>query len=313
MVIRLCTFLLTATCVFASQFTLVEFSTVGLDGNPGGPAPVYGPVLGTASGTLSGSSAAPDGSYMQTYSGSGSASIGGLHASVSESVNCLLSSCGDYALPYSSFEGSSDYEVGASALVWWNDIVTVTPGPGLASLNFVFDVDGTFSQSGSGNSSDTSALLVGEDCAATETLCTGGPPATPRHIATAQITQDGQVTINLIPWVLNQPFDYEFILAVNADAIPNTVGAQGYISGNSSATTDFSDTVQLVAVNPVDSAGNIVSGTTITSESGYDLPGSVPEPPTFGGAMAGLLLMLGIYSYRKACIGSICVARRAGK
>jgi hypothetical protein len=222
--------------------------------------------------------------------GSGSASIAFLRAAVSESVTCLSSTCGAYALPFSSSAGSANYEPGVSALVWWNDIITVTPGLGLANLNFVFRVDGTFAQSGSANSSDTSAVLVGESCAATEVLCTGGPPATPRHITVVPITQSGLVTVSLTPWLLNQPFEYEFILGVSASVIPSTVGAQGFINGNSSSSADFFDTAQLIAVNAVDRQGNIVPGTTISSASGFNLPGQVPEPSPFGGVLAGLLL-----------------------
>jgi hypothetical protein len=279
-----------ATSISAGQFTLVEFGTTGLDGTSGGPAPVFGSVFGPATLTFSDSSVSTDGTYSQTYNGSGSASIGSLHAAVSESVTCLSSSCGAYALPFSSAAGSADYEPGVSALVWWNDIITVTPGPGLASLNFVFNVDGTFAQSGSANSSDTSAVLVGESCAATEDLCTGGPPVTPRHITQVPITHNGLVTVSLTPWLLNQPFEYEFILGVTANVIPSTVGTQGFINGNSSSSADFLDTAQLIAVNGVDSHGNIVSGTTITSASGFGLPTEAPEPSTFGVVSVGLLL-----------------------
>ena len=278
-----------ASCISAGQFTLVEFSALGLDGNSSAPAPVYGSVLGPAMSTWTSSSMSTDGQYIQSYSASGTASITTLRAAVSEKVSCV--SCGAYALPFSASAGNADYQPGVTALVWWNDIITVNPGPGFASMQFVFSVDGVFSQSGPGNASNTSAVLVGESCAATETLCTGGPPPTPRHITSVPITQNGVVTLNLQPWLVGQPFEYEFILGVNANTIPSTIGAQGYIQGNSSASTDFSNTAQLIGVNPVDSNGNLVSGTTITSASGFQLPGPTPEPSTFALIAAGLALV----------------------
>jgi hypothetical protein len=283
-----------ATCLSAGQFTLVEFSTLGLDGSAGGPPADFGSVLGPTSLTWSGSSTATDGSYQQTYNASGSASITSLHAAVSESVTCLLSSCGAYALPSSG--GSTNYQPNVTGLVWWNDVMTVNPGPGFSTLNFVFNVDGIFSQSGTANSSLASALLVGESCDASLALCNGF--AGPRHITQVPITQNGTVTVSLTPWLLNQPFQYEFILAVGANVVPSTIGPQGYINGNSSSSANFSNTAQLVAVNPVNSQGNLVAGTTITSASGFSLPGPVPEPSTFGAAAAGLLLVALRYRFR---------------
>jgi hypothetical protein len=101
--------------------------------------------------------------------------------------------------------------------VWWNDIMTVSTPGSVANLNFLFTVNGTLAPSGNGSAS---ALLVAEDCAATETLCTGGPPATPRHITTAPISGNGLVTLSLQPWLLKQPFEYEIILAVSPSALP---------------------------------------------------------------------------------------------
>jgi len=179
-------------------------------------------------------------------------------------------------------------------LAWWDDVITVQPGPGLAALNFVFNVHGTFSQSGSGNASDTSAFLTGETCAASADFCHGagaGLPATPRHISTVPLPASGTVTVNMIPWVLGSPFQYEFILDATAAVIPNTIGAQGYIVGNSSASTDFSNTAQLIAVIPVDANGNQVPGTTITSASGLVVPLATPEPSTTALMAAGLALL----------------------
>jgi PEP-CTERM motif len=285
---RVAVFAAAVSSISAGQFTLVEFFPTDLAGSLSAPPPVYGSVFGPATSTWSGSSTSNDGQYIQMYSGSGTASITTLRASASESVSCVLSSCTPYALPFSANAGSADYSPGISTLAWWNDIITVNPGPGFARLNFVFNVDGTFSQSGSGSAS---ASLVGESCAATETLCTGGPPATPRHITNLPITHNGLVTLNLQPWLIGQPFDYEFILAVSAATMPTTVGSQGFIQGNSSASTDFSNTAQLIGVNPVDSNGNLVTGTTITSASGFALPGPTPEPSTFVLFLAGLVFV----------------------
>jgi hypothetical protein len=283
---RVAVFTAAVSSISAGQFTLVEFAPTDLNGNFPGPPPVYGSVFGPATSTWSGSSMSTDGQYIQMYSGSGTASITTLRAAANESVSCALSSCTPYALPFSANAGGADYSPGISTLAWWNDIITVNPGPGFASLNFVFNVDGTFSQSGSGSAS---ASLVGESCAATETLCGGGPPATPRHITNLPITHNGLLTLNLQPWLIGQPFEYEFILAVSAATTPTTIGSQGSIQGNSAASTDFSNTAQLIAVNPVDSNRNLVTGTTITSASGFALPGPTPEPSTFALLVAGLV------------------------
>jgi hypothetical protein len=172
--------------------------------------------------------------------------------------------------------------------------MTVNAGPGLASLKFVFEVSGTFSGSGSGNALNTSAVLVAESCPVVDFACTGNNP--PRNITQVPITANGAITVNLVPWILNQPFDYEFILAANAAVIPTMIGAQGYINGASTATTNFSDTAQLVAIYPVDSQGNLVPGTTITSASGFALPLvtslATPEPSTLLVSMGGLLFLV---------------------
>jgi hypothetical protein len=274
-----------AACLSAGQFTLVEFFSAGLDGNLNGPGPDFGSVTGPTTASFSTSSTATDGSYKQTVSGAGSASITTLRASSSETLTCQTGSCGSYALPFSSAEGSSaNYQPGISTLVWWNDIMTVnTTGP-VANLQFVFNLNGTLSQTGNGVAS---ASLVGESCDATQAACSAGIP---RHNTNVPITANGPLTINLTPWVLNQPFEYEFILVTNAFANPTGTDSQGFITGTGSATADYYDTAQLVSVLPVDSQGNYVPGTTITSASGVILPVAVPEPSTLGLAFTGLLL-----------------------
>jgi hypothetical protein len=306
-----------ANYLLGGQLTLVEFSVTDLNGNFGGQPPIFGTVSGPISSSYTGSSTSSDGQYVQMYTGSATASYANLHAAASESVTCLLTSCVPYALPFSANAGSADYEPGISSLAWWDDVITVQPAPGLVALNFIFNVHGTFTQSGSGNASDTSAFLTGESCAATADFCHGaggGEPAVPRHNTTVPLPANGTVTVNVIPWVIGQPFQYEFILGASAAVIPTTIGAQGYINGNSSASTDFSNTAQLIAVVPVDINGNPVTGTTVTSASGLPVPLATPEPSTAVLMAAGLVLLrisLGAklrITYRSASTGSTPVS-----
>jgi hypothetical protein len=85
------------------------------------------------------------------------------------------------------------------------------------------------------------------------------------------------------------PLDIDFSLRTDLD-----VGCTPAVPCNIHALSDFSDTAILKSVQALDNNGNVLSGVTITSESGFDYGslGSVPEPPTVLLIALGALLAI---------------------
>jgi len=286
-----------AACAWADGMgiTHVQVANFGLDGGAVAGNVVDGAATSTTEYAISGSSFATDGSYKETWAGYASSAPRDAESAVSESITCLISSCGGYAVPVLSGEGTP-LAPGPDASAWWNEVITVVPGGDVSALRMTFTVDGTIVTSGN---VIAAASLIGETCGIANSFCHapgGEDPETDRIIFQApnsNLTSSGAATVmfNMNVPVFNQPFEFEYILETE---ISDNLTSDGNLTGTSSGAVDFSSTARLISIEPLDANGNIVhDGTVIYDLSGNSLPGvtAVPEPSAFFGLGIGLLLV----------------------
>ena len=90
-------------------------------------------------------------------------------------------------------------------------------------------------------------------------------------------------------FIYGQPFPLIFQLTTND-------GSFAPVTAPGSATSDFSDTLVLSALNVVDSEGQPVNGVTFSSLSGtrYSVNGVVPEPPSWILLLSGILGLMAL-------------------
>jgi hypothetical protein len=169
----------------------------------------------------------------------------------------------------STFNVNTPESVFASANAFYEDILTMTD-PSNPSLN------------GQAGTLDLSYSLDGSvmGSAFAVVITESGTSLQQQTIRSFDSSFDGTITIP-VDFVWGQAFGLYQQLSVGSG------NATGYgvlteKTGSGSGTADFSHTLVLTALQPVDANGNPISGVVITSASGtqYTIDGVVPEPST---------------------------------
>ena len=213
--------------------------------------------------------------FFATYNAQAQTSPGSLHASASV----------DYSRSPTATDSRFLY---ASSI--YRELLTVNSATlqGQAgTLTIVFNLDGTISESGSGNALAYVGLQAG-----TET----NPEAYAETFSVFQSSFDGSVQLT-VPIVYGQ----EFLLSAALGAFAGSVafcptcplGVQGYAAtGVGGGSANFFNTLELAALIPTSSASQFVADARFASGSGteYGFTGVVPEPGTFMLLGTGLAL-----------------------
>jgi hypothetical protein len=230
---------------------------------------------------------ATDGSYRQTASASAASGQGLLRAQVQQTITCLQGSCGTYAVPPASGFGDV-FAPSIDASAWFNAVTFMSSTSGVTTLQGRFAVDGTTTITGGAISS---AFLMGETCSIDNPYCYAG--ANNRVLYSAALAPNGSssISLNMAVPAFDTQFELEYIVDVGVEQ-PLISG--GFLTGTSSASVDFSHTVQLLSLVGLDANGNVVPGAVIYDISGAGIPGMtpVPEPTTWVGIGVGLLFLI---------------------